>query len=425
MKRQVICDDKAQGTDSEGNEDRGKFFIIDSRIWARATACGMNEAAAYLVLASGTGKDNKTTEWSTQSVMTYAGMGWNRAKDAMDGLIAAGIIRCATGYTASKPLYEMASFQELIEYETAKNPPRLLDALERALLSRLREGIQPASRAERNRAERLLQNRQLLKDAKGVYLTPELIKNDPGENLIWLPNSIVNGTSSGEESPVRRLRSAGCVRTLRLFVNLYSAHNLRDDGGISPRLIRTNFDRQMIGQQGAYIVWGFKTSEKGWGTLWEKGPFAGFEPAKPGEKAPVWVSVELLQSMGLLSFVPHIFENDTKTAEPIHSYGIAGVGEALEQEIGNAANLAARAMALPSKLTEAAEGGFEYFCPVLKTIPAVQMIGVGRLTYRPNTRRTKAWFAELHNTAPEWIQTYADLLSRADIASGRRQMNFG
>jgi hypothetical protein len=207
-----------------------------------------------------------------------------------------------------------------------------------------------------------------------------------------------------------------------LFVNLYSAHNLRDDGGISPRLIRDNFERQMIGQQGAYIVWGFKTSA---GTLSKTGPFAGFEPAKPGEKSPAWTSVDLLESMGLLSFVPHIFENDADTAEPIHSYGIAGVGEALEQEIGNAANLAARAMALPSKLTEAEDKGLRHFCPVLKTMPAVQMIGVGRLTYRPNTRRTKAWFAELHDRAPKWIQTYADLLSKAGIAWGRRERNFG
>jgi hypothetical protein len=411
-----------EARDSDG---KGKFFIIDSRIWARVTACGMNEAAAYLVLASGTIEDNKTTEWSTQSVMTHAGIGWIRAKAAVDWLIARGLIRRATGYTASKPLYEIVSYRELLEHEASKNPPRLPDRLERNLLSRLRAGIQPANNAEQNRAERLLKSRLLLKDAKGAYLTPESISDERGENSIWLPNSIVQGTPAGEDSPVRRLRRAGCARTLRLFVDLYAAHNLRDDGGISPRLIRTNFDRQMIGQQGAYIVWGFKTSEKDWGTLWEKGPFAGYEPAKPGEKAPVWVSVELLQSMGLLSFVPHIFENDTDTAEPIHSYGISGVGEALEQEIGNAANLAARAMALPSRLTEAEEGGFRHFCPVLKTIPAVQMIGVGRLTYRPNTRRTKAWFAELHDTTPKWIQTYADLLSKADIAWGRRERNFG
>ena len=417
-RRPVTCDDTTQGTDGEGNG----FFIIDSRNWARAITCGMNEAVAYLALASGTGHDNRETIWSTQSVMTHAGMGWIRAKDAVNRLIAGGLIRCAKGHTASNPRYEMASFQELIEYETTKNPPRHPDSLERELLSRLRAGIQPENKPERNRAEHLLQCGLLLKDAKGAYLMHESINDDPGENSIWLPNSIVQGTSAGEESPVRRLRCAGCVRTLRSFVDLYAAHNLRDDGGISPRLIRGNFDRQMIGQQGAYVLWGFKTSNR---TLWFKGPFAAYGPAKPGETSPAWTSVSLLESMGLFSFVPHIFENDTDSAEPIHSYGTGGVGEAIEQEIGNAANLAARAMALPSKLTEAEAGGFRHFCPVVKTMPAVQMIGVGRLTYRPNTRRTKAWFAELHGAAPKWVQTYADLSHKAERASAQRKANFG
>ena len=43
MTRQVACVDTTQGT---GGEGKGKFFIVDSRIWARVAACGMNEAAA-------------------------------------------------------------------------------------------------------------------------------------------------------------------------------------------------------------------------------------------------------------------------------------------------------------------------------------------------------------------------------------------
>jgi hypothetical protein len=129
--------------------------------------------------------------------------------------------------------------------------------------------------------------------------------------------------------------------------------------------------------------------------------------------------------MGLLSFVPHIFENDTDTAEPIHVFGVGGIAEApREQEIGEAADLAARAMALPSKLAEAEENGFEHFCPILKTKPTAQMIGVARLTYRPHTRRTAEWFAELNRAAQGWIETFDRLAEKGEKASYQRAANY-
>src|ERR1035441_7940015 len=71
-----------------GGEPRpGGFFIIDSRLWRIVPDWGINPAAAYLALASGTGHSNKTTSWSTQSVMSYAGMGWERANQAIEQLI--------------------------------------------------------------------------------------------------------------------------------------------------------------------------------------------------------------------------------------------------------------------------------------------------------------------------------------------------
>jgi hypothetical protein len=72
------------------NANGGGFFAIDARIWAKVTTTGMNEAVAYLVLACGTSHDNKTTSWSTNAVMKYAGIGWVRAKDAIVRLIACG-----------------------------------------------------------------------------------------------------------------------------------------------------------------------------------------------------------------------------------------------------------------------------------------------------------------------------------------------
>jgi hypothetical protein len=123
--------------------------------------------------------------------------------------------------------------------------------------------------------------------------------------------------------------------------------------------------------------------------------------------------------------VLHIFENDTNAAEPIHVYGIGGHGEArIEREIGGAANQAASAMCLPTKLEKAMEDGFHYLCPVLRTKPSAQMIGVARLTYRPRTKRTAARFEELHQSAPTWIRIFTDLAATGETATYRRMTNY-
>jgi hypothetical protein len=397
------------------------FFAIDSRIWAKVTSAGMNDSVAYLVLSCGTGRDNRETLWSTQAVMTHGGIGWERAKGAIDRLIGGGFIRRAEVHTQAKPRYELATHRMLAEHENAKNPPAEPSVSEQKVIADLQAGLQPTNKASRSCAESLYKRALLRLDTQGVYRLPEAVTGGSVDHSIWLPNAIVMGTSRNEESPARRLRSAGCVWTLRLFVDFYAAHNLRDDGGINPHLIRQNFDRKKIGEQGAYDVLGFKPG--GW-TAWPSGPMTAHlsrAKATPEGNSPVWESVHLLERMGLLSFVPHIFENDTASAEPIHAYGIGETGEApLEQEIGEAAHNAASSMALPSKRDEAAEQGFAYLCPILRTKPAAQMIGVGRLTYRPHTRRTKAWFSDLNKSAPDWIDLYCKLAAKAQKANDTR-----
>jgi hypothetical protein len=335
------------------------------------------------------------------------------------------LVRRAESHTEDRPRYELTTYRELVQHVCATNPPAEPDCFERELISDLRAGKQPTNKTGRARADRLYQRGLLRRDAQGLYGLPEPAAQDSGDYSIWLPNTVVMGTSSGEESPVQRLRSAGCVWTLRLFVDLYSAQNLRDDGGISPVLIRQTYDRLMVGQQGAYMIWGFKHSGS---THWWEGPFAAHRSrtnVKSEDNSPTWGSLKLLQSMGLLCFVPHIFENDTKAAEPIHVYGIGVTAEAaIEGEIGRAANQAACAMCLPSKLERAMEDGFRYFCPVLSTKPSVQMIAVARLTYRPHTKRTGAWFAGLQQTAPGWIRIFSELAAKGETAAFRRMTNY-
>jgi hypothetical protein len=417
--------DSAEGAGPQKNKGNGEFFRIDSRVWAKVTAYDMNAAAAYLVLASGTGHGNTSTSWSTKSVMGYAGIGHERAKAAIQRLSAGGFIRRAEAHTEARPRYELATYQELIEHEHAKNPPPEPGFYEREALCDLQAGKQPTNKKERNRAEGLYQRGLLSKDAQGIYKLSEPLAENSGEYSIWLPNAIVTATSHGEESPVQRLRSAGCIWTLRLFVDLYTAQNLRDDGGISPLVVRAVYERKQIGQQGTYVIWGFKQKQLAGQYSGPFAPHSKRQPKKANDDPPVWDSVHLLQRMGLLSFVPHIFDNETETAEPIHVYGLGETAEApIEREIGAAANRAARAMCLPSKLLEAESDGFEYYCPILSTKPTAQMVGVARLTYRPRTRRTAAWFDELHKNGAAWIEAFNKLAEKGEKASLRRTANY-
>jgi hypothetical protein len=225
---------------------RGCFFAIDQRIWARLTEVGMNESVAYLVLAQGTGGNHRATSWSVNSLKIYAGISWERGKAAIANLVQHGFIQLAARHTSGKPRYELLTFFELQQLGASK----CMDALEsadRELLAELAGGRQPTLvRGRNSRAESLLKRGLLARDTHGIYRLPEPLTDDPGENLIWLPNTIVTGTQRGEESPVRRLRAAGNIWALRLFVDFYSAHNLRDNGGISPHVIRQEFARIQI-----------------------------------------------------------------------------------------------------------------------------------------------------------------------------------
>ena len=100
-------------------------------------------------------------------------------------------------------------------------------------------------------------------------------------------------------------------------------------------------------------------------------------------------------------------ESDSPQTEPIHPFGIGRNGEEqIETEIGTAADAAGREMVPEWDVEKAENDGFEWFCPVARTIPGVQLVGVGRLRYRPHTKRTAAWYANLQETGTATIEHY-------------------
>ena len=385
----------------------GNFFRVDRRIWGEVCGLGMNPAVAYLVLVQGTDANNRLTRWSVTSLKRYTGMSWERGKPAIEQLIESEFLRYAKEHTRARPRYELPTWQEVLTARAARLQAD--DDYAWMAYQDIKVGRQPRTKAERGTAERLVSSGLVQRSADGKYRDLLQSDLDPSAEYIWLPNTLVTGTDRGEDSPVRRLRSAGDVWTLRLLVDLYHAQNLRDDGGISPRILRQEYERKLIGEQGIFSVWAFRQVTQ---TLWWSGPFAAhqFRSKVEGKDTPVWESVKHLCRSGLLTFVPHLWESDSEQAEVIHAYGIEGIGgESLEIEMGEAANQAGLSMALEAKATRAQLEGYSWSAPIKNTLPDAQLIGVARLRYRPHTQRTSAWFAELKENAPRWTQFYQEL----------------
>jgi hypothetical protein len=193
---------------------------VDRLTWAMLCDLeNINEAAAYLVLAQGTGRDNRSTSWSAKSLRKYAGISWRRGADVIQGLIGKGFIKHAQGSLTVKPRYELLTQPQVAEAR--------LTEYERILLTRIRQGTKTrASRSDSKILSHLEGLGLIRRELDGNYT----VDNGPS-NLIWLPNTLVTGTEKGEDSPVCRLRRAGDIWTLRLLIDLYHVHNLRDDGG--------------------------------------------------------------------------------------------------------------------------------------------------------------------------------------------------
>jgi hypothetical protein len=226
-----------------------------------------------------------------------------------------GFIRRADNCTTGRPRYELRSHAEVALNDQER---RLLDELRRD------KGIVLAGSYPRKHQLRALEARGVVaRQSDGSYTAVDATNS---ENLIWLPNTLITGTEAGEDPPVRRLRSAGDLWTLRLLIDLFHAQNLRDDGGISIRLLPQKYERVLVGEQGIFNVWAFKPGRS---DAWFSGCFEAHKdrPRDAAGNHPIWKSIHHLRREGLLSYVAHLWENDTDSAEIIYSYGIDGVGD--------------------------------------------------------------------------------------------------
>ena len=201
--------------------------------------------------------------------------------------------------------------------------------------------------------------------------------------------------------------------TLRLLVDLYHAQDLREDGGVSRGVTHQTFERVHVGQCGRFLVWGFKhhTTTVCWGpvTGCHKREALSREEKKAGENPGVdfFRRQHQLLDLGVIEWIPTLFESDAKEAEILHPYGMHGSGS-LEDRLGEAAHRAGLALLTEGQREWVTDKGLR-LVPVDRHMANVQMIGLARLRYRPHTRKTVAWWADLNQKGPQILERYLQI----------------
>jgi hypothetical protein len=80
---------------------------------------------------------------------------------------------------------------------------------------------------------------------------------------------------------------------------------------------------------------------------------------------------------------------------------------------------AATAMVTKGQLNWAEQNGYYHLVPVRKHIAKATVVEVFRLKYRPYTIPTAAWYAQMQQTAAEYLECYRAMIKETHDAISR------
>ncbi|WP_433963614.1 hypothetical protein [Tunturiibacter gelidiferens] len=185
------------------------------------------------------------------------------AAEAIQELLDQGFLAYGEGHTKARPRYRLTDWPTFAEDNVAKQIASL-SPIEKAIVKASVEGKVDAKSPKAvvvRKIRDLLVSRGVLQMRDGGFVRTSSWEEGPtyAEDLIWLPNTFVQGAAT-ELSPVARLKATGDVWSLRLLVDLYHAHNLAADGGVNKSMIRQNYERFKAGSMESHVIWAFKPS---------------------------------------------------------------------------------------------------------------------------------------------------------------------
>lgn len=328
--------------------DAKNIFAVDREAWNKACDLGLNAAVAYLVLARGTGADNRTTSWSAHSVERYTGMSRDKAPLAIKALIDGSLV------TRTK------------------------------VVGLPRYRIEPAYRVAGCTSFREDADEAFAKSFKPAW--------------IWLSNHLVQRLKGLGEAPVEALRRRRDLAGLKLLINLYGDQTFAREGGLdwSDTGIRQAYARESIGRFEDRIVYAYKPGKLIWnpdGPLERYG--AEFEPA-----------FKRLIDADLVQMVPHLVDGIGDAAEVVHTLADAMKAQHPD-ETGpqDQADRLARHLVPADKIVAAEARGFGLFVPAPDHWSPPDVVGIARLTWTADAKLSSEW---VRQNIDKWYDFAAD-----------------
>jgi len=400
------------------------FFAVDRGAFRCAAVGGLNAAIAHLIMARGTARDNRTTQWSVHSIEQRTGISRPNAARAVADLVKRGIWKKVRD--GKHPIYEAVLGNQV--------PGGAFTAAEQAAIAAIRAGDDPPNEStaavialvargivEQIALPSLRRKRRSYSNYYPASPTPSApYKLDQAaiaaltEPLaVWLPNALIDGASD-EVPPVELIRQTRSLAALRLLIELYAVQFLPNYGGVPRELLKVVFERAKVGEQGPFVVWGFRPKHMITG-LGLARPFLTGEISTrddgarldAGWDASFFPAVQILTDLGLVEKVGMLLDGSDNEAEIIHPYAIRG-GEPAERELAATAELAAQTMLTEGQLTWSQDEGY-HLVPVRKHIANAAVVEVFRLRYRPHTKATSAWYGLMQQTTAEYLNQYRAL----------------
>ena len=374
------------------------IFAVDRRAWNRVCDFGVNVAISYLILARGSGGDNRTTSWSTQAIEQKTSISRPRAKASLQLLVDNRLLlklragkrprykiqppEDFLGATGSFTEKELAVIHHL--RDASPSHPKGWQAVARDLISRGRISITES-------------------DAPAA-----IHYSDP--DWVWLPNTLIDGTAS-ETPPIELLRQTQDINAIRFFINLYYSHHLETNGGVEWRAgsgIYTAYERVKLFEYGEWVIWGFpKRSTTG---CYKLPAIESHHNAPRVEKASrektweeLWNAKRILTSTGLLYEVTHIVDGMQADSEIVHPFPIEDGAEHSEYHLKRAADDLCDRL-LPPEL-RLQKSKYWAVIPVKRHLANATLVGILRMKYRPHTSATAAWVA-LSESHRDWAKLY-------------------
>jgi hypothetical protein len=371
------------------------------------------------MLARGTGRENRITQRSVNAIEQWTGISRPNAVKAVKDLLERGI--CKKTREGKHPIYEFFPGDQI--------PGGPFTAAEQAAISAIREGRDVPYGS--NSAVEALKARLIVKERtdrtsrsrrhKSLELDEAAISKLTAPLNVWLPNALIDGVAD-ETPPIELIRQTRSVSALRLLVEFYAVQFLPNYGGMPRELLKVEFERARIGQQGPFVVWGFRLKNFSTAAWSLARPFLTGEIKKRdnGERYDAgwddfWDGQRTLVDLGLLERVGMLLDGDDAEAEIIHPYAMrAGEGDTAERQLALTAALAAASMVTNGQGNWAEQNGYHWLAPVRRHIVKATMVEVFRLRYRPHTAATAAWYALMRKTTAEHLTRYQALTQRPE-----------